>query len=142
MVQINTSLSTLLHKHGYRATAARQSVFGALEQSQQPLFMHEITKRCGTIDRTSIYRTLLLYERLGIVQTIQTGFKKRYELAGPFTAHHHHFICDHCGALTDIHTPNLEHLISDLSREYAFRVNTHHFELHGSCKNCTYIVQQ
>lgn len=134
------SLRDFLRTTNHRHTTARQLVWDVLQQSPQPLYIRELVKLCGNIDRSSLYRTLELFVELGIVTIVHTGWKQRYELSGPFKPHHHHLQCERCGELTAIDTPELENLINNLSRTHAFHVSAHHFELRGICNKCKNIL--
>lgn len=129
-------LKTLLGIAGYRLTRPRQRLFALLEHAEQPLSLRSIHEKLPTIDRVSIYRTLELYQRLGITRTIHVGWKKQYELAEPFKPHHHHLQCTQCGELIDIETPTLENLVSDIANRYGYTLTSHHFELEGVCRQC------
>jgi len=78
-------------------TKPRQRVFNAL-QHHTSLTMPELTDACQDVDRASVYRTVTLFEKLGIVIRIPTGWKYRLELGEAFHEHHHHATCDRCGA--------------------------------------------
>ncbi len=129
-------LETLFRMHSLRLTNPRREVFGVLEKTSAPLFIQEIIKTAKTSDRTSIYRTLELFTRLGIVQVIPTGWKQRYELSDMFRAHHHHLQCTNCQALVSIDTPELEQTIQAIAKIQNYKLTSHHIELHGLCKNC------
>jgi Fe2+ or Zn2+ uptake regulation protein len=134
-------LETIFAQHSLRLTTPRKAVFLALEQSETPQFISRLVKTCPNIDRTSIYRTLELFSRLGIIEIIHTGFKKRYELAGPFKPHHHHLQCNVCGELVAIDTPRLEELVAATATANNYQLTSHHIELHGVCQNCQKVVQ-
>ncbi|MDO4781422.1 MAG: Fur family transcriptional regulator [Candidatus Saccharibacteria bacterium] len=130
------SLTEILASHQQRLTTPRKAVFTALEQSSTPLSIQQLIARCPTINRTSIYRSLSLFTRLGIVSVVHVGWKQRYELAEPFAPHHHHLQCTQCHRIIDIETPELEQLITAISRRYHFQPTDHHFEIHGRCQAC------
>lgn len=129
-------LQTLLHKENIRVTSPRKAVFETLLKSHTPLSIREITSQTPTVERTSIYRCLDLFEKLGIIDIIHTGWKKRYELAGPFKPHHHHIQCTNCHKLTEIESQELERLISRISSNLGYHMSSHHFEVHGVCGKC------
>lgn len=135
------SLREFLQTTHHRHTTARQQVWDALQHAPQPLYIHELVKQCSTINRSSLYRTLELFVELGIVTVVHTGWKKRYELAGPFKPHHHHLQCEQCSELTAIDTPELEKLIEELSQQHTFHITSHHFELRGICHKCKNILK-
>lgn len=129
-------LGTLLQTNGYRSTEPRQLVFAALQQADEPLSLQQLHALTPGADRTSVYRTLELYERLHIIDIVHVGWKKRYELADPFKPHHHHLQCTSCQQLIAIDTPELEQLISTIAKKYDYTITHHHFELAGTCANC------
>ena len=129
-------LTELLGANDLRSTAARQRVFMVLKAANSPLFIHQIVSLSAPINRTSVYRTLTLFDKLGIIQVITTGWKKRYELAGPFKPHHHHLQCDVCQELIALETPALEKLIQHFASSHSYVLTSHHMELHGLCQAC------
>lgn len=129
-------LEKLFETHSLRLTTPRKIVFDILLEADQPLFIRDIIARADRVERTSIYRTLELFESLSIIEIIHTAFKQRYELAGPFKPHHHHAICTRCDAVTTVSEAPLETIIRDIADLYDFTPTAHHFELRGICKNC------
>ena len=129
-------LEKLLHSSGNRLTAPRQAVFEALQNATEPLSLAQLSEQVGQVDRTSIYRTLELYESLHIIEIVHVGWKKRYELASPFKPHHHHLQCTQCHELIELKTPELEQLIDQLAATHGYQLSSHHIELHGICPSC------
>lgn len=129
-------LSELLYRHGFRITTARKAVFAVLQHADKPLFIRQIVDACAAIDRTSVYRTLELFSQLGIVASVQAGWKARYELADPFKPHHHHLQCNRCGEIIAIELPELEEQVHQVAKNYRYTLTSHHIELHGSCASC------
>lgn len=130
-------LEELFRANELRLTEPRRDIFRILETRDQPLTLGEIIKTSQFAERTSVYRTLQLFTKLGIVDMIQVGFKQRYELAEPFKAHHHHLVCVKCGELIDLErTPRLEKLVSKLASAHNYELTAHHVELQGICNNC------
>jgi Fur family ferric uptake transcriptional regulator len=85
---------------------------------------------------TTVYRSLELLARLGIVQvvTFRDG-ERRYELISP-GEHFHHLICEQCGKTTRISACIIDGLAQSISTEYSFMVKSHVLELYGLCKQC------
>lgn len=135
-----SNLSTLhqsLKTTGYSATKSREIVFTALD-GQEPMTMAELVRRTGNqTDRASVYRTVKLFEKLGIIQKLQIGWKYKLELSDEFHEHHHHIACIHCGVVLPIkESSEIENTINTLASDHGFKVLTHQFELRGLCKNC------
>jgi Fur family ferric uptake transcriptional regulator len=126
-----------LKKNKYSLTQARTLVFEAL-QDEEPLSMSELlVKLDRMIDRASLYRTITLFEQLGIVQRLQMGWKYKIELADDFNFHHHHITCKNCGLTLPVREDlTLEASIRTLAMEYGFTEVTHQLEMHGLCPRC------
>jgi len=139
-LQLMTAVDTLtqtLRDSGYSATATRRTIFSAL-QHQEPLGMRELIARLPGIDRASVYRNIALFEQLGIVQRLQTGWKYKLELAGDFHEHHHHATCLNCGVLTIIpEIIELEQTVQKIGKIFNFRLMQHQLELQGYCERCS-----
>lgn len=129
------TFTTLLKQAGQSVTAARLTVFEAL-LGQEPMPMHQLVKRAGEVDRASVYRAVALFERLGIVQRLHTGWKYKIELTDKFSAHHHHLTCLRCGRTIAMNEAELERVISDLARAHNFHPTAHQIEIQGLCADC------
>lgn len=126
---------SLLRQSGNSITTARTVVFEAL-LGQEPLSMQELVRRAGKIDRASVYRTIDLFETLGIVQRLNTGWKYKIELTDKFAEHHHHLTCEHCGLTTAMNEQELEAFIDRLARAKGFTLTSHQIEIQGLCASC------
>src|SRR6185503_6128377 len=88
-----------LKQHGFSYTAARKLVFDALH-NREAMSMAELVKACAAeLDRATVYRTIDLFEKLGIVDRLQIGWKYKLELTDTFADHHHHLTCSNCGII-------------------------------------------
>lgn len=129
-------LVTIFAREHMRLTKPRRQVFTYLKNTDKPQSAAKIARHCDGSDRTSVYRTLDLFVRLGIANAVPIGWKRRYELAEPFSAHHHHLSCSVCGALIDVHSPKLEDAMATVAAEHGFSVQSHTFEIRGVCARC------
>ncbi|HMH31052.1 MAG TPA: transcriptional repressor [Methylomirabilota bacterium] len=131
-------LKVVLKQHNQSLTAARQIVFSAL-QDQEPQTMRELVMACeGLVNRASIYRVVSLFERLGIVQRLQIGWKYKLELTDTFHHHHHHLTCLRCGKIIPLKEDNqLEDRLEYLAKGSGFTMNGHQLEVQGYCYECS-----
>ncbi len=134
-------LNEIFERHNLRLTKPRQQVFDILRNSDVPLTVGDIAKNCKNINRASIYRTLLMFDNLNIINTITISWKNYYELAEPFISHHHHLYCINCQNAEPIQSQELEKLIDLISKKHNFIVTKHHFELEGICEKCRHIIE-
>lgn len=126
-----------LKKNGYRLTKPRRELLKVLKE--YPLTVQEIysslQKRKINMDLTSVYRSLELFVEMGVVHVIQLGEdKKRYELVDSEN-HHHHLVCNSCGIIENI-TFNEKNLLKEVTAKSVFKIDHHHMEFFGHCKNC------
>lgn len=136
MDRTQNALQRTLKASGKSLTLPRRQVF-ALLQLHGPLSVAAIARSCSeAIDKATVYRTVELYEDLGIVNRIWHGFKSTVELSEIFTPHHHHAVCQQCGETIDIMSEQLERSISAIAKEHGFIPLQHTVELQGYCKNC------
>lgn len=129
------SFKTLLKSSGQSVTQARLAVFGAL-LGKEPMSMHDLVGRVKEVDRASVYRAVELFERLGIIQRLNTGWKYKLELTDKFAEHHHHLTCLNCGCTIAMNEDELEQLITRLAAAHNFKPTAHQIEIQGLCQNC------
>lgn len=135
-------LARTLRKHRQSLTTPRRIVFAAL-QGQEPLTMHELVERCPGVDRATVYRTVSLFERCGIVGRLQTGWKYKLELSGDFHEHHHHATCLRCGRSFILpEDATVEQRLHELAETAGFQLTRHQLELQGYCSACQTFLKE
>jgi len=128
-----------LSKQGYRMTPQRMMILSAIESSDDHISAEEIyaqiVAKYPNVNISTVYRTLELLERLGLVTKTDLGEGRvRYHPAEK--GHHHHLICRECGAIIDLDESLLTSLKSTLLREYKFSADLRHLAILGRCVNC------
>lgn len=96
--------------------------------------------RYPEIGLATIYRTLQVLVDLQVIDKINfdDGFA-RYELGqapGEGRHHHHHAICNECGAVFPFEEDLLDNLERSLMESLGFTVTDHEVKLYGYCKAC------
>jgi Fur family ferric uptake transcriptional regulator len=129
-------LQSALAERGYKITSARKQVYAALAHAAQPLSNAEVIGSVKDTDKVSVYRTLELYESLGITHRIWNGFKSKVELSDPFSPHHHHFTCTSCGKVISFKDKEIERVLTNLEQTMKISVHYHLIELGGECDGC------
>ena len=127
-----------LKKNGYRITKPREEILNVL--NRHPLTVEEIhtslLKKKISVDITSIYRSLDLFKKLGLVTEIELGEgKKRYEFNDK-NKHHHHIVCEDCGMISDISLTQEKKLIDSMKKNSKFKITGHLLEFSGLCQDC------
>jgi len=133
-------LITKLSEQGYRLTPQRMLVLAAIDGSDHHISAEEIYAQVVTkyphVNISTIYRTLDLLKRLGLVtETDLGGGRVRYHPVDK--GHHHHLVCQACGAIIDLDESVFSSLKSQLLREYKFSADLRHLAIFGHCANCS-----
>ena len=128
-----------LRQRGLRLTPQRLLVLQALEGQPGHISAEEIfarvRDRLPRVHISTIYRTLEVLHRLGMVTETDLGEgKKRYHSVG--RGQHHHLVCSRCGAVLELKPTLLQPLEEALRREYGFRASLQHFAIFGLCSHC------
>lgn len=128
-----------LSQRGHRLTRPRQAILQVIEASPQGFNagqIHLALRRRGIrIGLTSIYRTLNLLVRHGLIQEVhRENGEHRYLACG--VSHHHHAVCTDCGRILDFEACGLEALTRRVARSTRMAILGHRLELFGQCKDC------
>jgi Fur family ferric uptake transcriptional regulator len=136
MTAADDQLRTVLKTHGYSLTAARIAVYSLL-RDKGPVTMAVLSAQCRHINRASVYRTIQLFERLGIVHRLQIGWKYKLELSDAFVAHHHHFVCNRCSNIIKLpEDSHIEDRLAALVKSQGLTMDNHTIEVSGICSSC------
>jgi Fur family ferric uptake transcriptional regulator len=126
---------------GLKRGGARERIVDVLAQQSCALSAIEIEDRLRASGRAparaSIYRVLDLLVEHGLAERVVVGEgQARFEPLHPSGDHHHHLVCDRCGALVAFDDPGLERAIDKLSDRLGIRVESHDVLLRGECGRC------
>ncbi|RWZ78148.1 MAG: transcriptional repressor [Candidatus Chaera renei] len=128
-------LHQALRKSGYSVTIARRMAFNELLKG--PITAATLAGRLSpAIDRATTYRTIGVFEKVGIVNRVIFGQAPKIELSEIFLPHHHHAVCARCNIAIDMASPKLERLLADLAKQNHFLSIEHSVELRGYCGAC------
>ncbi len=126
----------MLSKNNYFVTKARLDLFSLL-QASTPLSVGQISIILHDQDQASVYRSVKLFELLGIIKRIGWGNNSKLELSDLFQRHHHHLTCIHCHKIMDLHgEAEIELSIAHVASQRGFIPLDHQLEIRGICKSC------
>ena len=135
---IEQTFRDTLSKRRLKLTPERLYIFRILKDLKKPCSMAELVDLSrGTVDRSTVYRTIELFEKTQITVRVNTGWKYKIELSDKFSPHHHHMSCTNCSNVVSFEESQafLDELHS-LEKRYGFTTGTHSLELTGLCKDC------
>ena len=132
-------MSSRLSERGYRLTPQRLMVVQAVEEADSHISAEEIYLQIRAIyphmNISTVYRTLELLGELGLVTETDMGDGRvRYHSIGK--GHHHHLVCQKCGATIDVEESTLSPLWDEIGQRYHFEVDMKHLALFGLCSKC------
>jgi Fur family ferric uptake transcriptional regulator len=132
-------MSSRLSELGYRLTPQRLMVVQAVEAADSHISAEEIYLQIRAIyphmNISTVYRTLELLGELGLVTETDMGDGRvRYHSIGK--GHHHHLVCQKCGATIDVEESTLSPLWDEIGQRYHFEVDMKHLALFGLCSKC------
>jgi Fur family ferric uptake transcriptional regulator len=133
-----SSLADVLRSRGLRLTAQRQLILEAVHAlgHATPEQVHAAVREVAAgVNITTIYRTLELLERLGLVtHTHLSHGSPTYHAAGD--NQHVHLVCRACGKVGEVDPELVRPLADRLAGERGFLVDIGHMALFGLCAGC------
>jgi Fur family ferric uptake transcriptional regulator len=131
---------------GWRMTVPRQVILDVLSSSSKHFSAEEIYlevhKRYPGIGLTTVYRTLELLVRMGVVSKFNFGDgRARYELVAEDKKNHCHAVCVNCGKIMDCEgfedsEFNFARIITKFSKKFNFEIKGYHMRFYGLCSKC------
>lgn len=134
----------LCAKYGIRATTVRGQLFVLLKESS-PLLAAEfidIAKNKG-FDSVTVYRTLGLFYKLGIIYEFGSGKQRTLQLHEPNHDDHHHFIrCKTCNKVARFEDSAIEQQLLTVAKQKGFSsISSHYLEIIGTCARCDQLLR-
>lgn len=122
-------------------TKGAQKVLELLEQSHELSSAQDIYGKLRTEEEkppglTTVYRSLESLVAMGLVQSVDLGDgERRYEVVAP-GEHHHHLVCRECGGSEHLDSCLVEEIEDSIRNKYRFEIDSHVFEVFGTCIAC------
>ncbi|PYX85325.1 MAG: transcriptional repressor [Acidobacteria bacterium] len=135
-------LQAELMSRGLRMTQQRRTILGVVETARQHLDASQILRRARKIDpgidRVTVYRTLKLLKRYGLVDELDLmhleGEKHFYERRPQ--RDHVHMACLRCGRIAEFESDLFDRLKGQIERECRFHIVVTRVEVGGYCAQC------
>ena len=134
-------LAERLRAHGLRLTAQRERVLaavGALDHATPEAIGARLREEAGpggaAPDTSTVYRTLEVLERLGLVWHTHLG--KGAPIYHAAEHPHLHVVCSSCGEIASADPELLAGAAERLAAELGFTVDVGHVALSGTCRAC------
>lgn len=138
-----------LGRQGLRMTASREAVLDVLSRVDEHVSADDVyieaRKVNPKIGMTSVYRTLELLSKMGLVHKTAFGDgRARYELSSDAGGkeHHHHVVCEKCGKIINYDDFSREEsdyfsgIEKQIEEKYGFKIKHHSVQYFGQCREC------
>ena len=129
-----------LREHNLPITAQRLAIADIILGSGSHLsaedIMLELGARGASVGTATVYRTLEVLLRSGLVveRDFGEGFK-RFEAARDIP-HHEHLLCSICGRVTEFRDERLERMTMLIAEQYGYGRQGHRLVITGVCASC------
>ena len=121
-------------KYSRQRESIRNFLAGRCDHPTAETVYQNIRREYPTISLGTVYRNLTLLAGLGEIQKISTGAgPERFD---PNTAPHYHFICTHCGNVTDLKVSGLDHINILAGQDFDGEIEGHSAYFYGTCALC------
>jgi Fur family transcriptional regulator, ferric uptake regulator len=130
-------LRRTLHERGLRMTPQRQLVLDAvraLGHATPEQICTDVQRVAPAVNITTVYRTLDLLERLGLIRHTHLGHGA--PTYSELEHEHVHLVCHSCGTVTEVATELMAELAGRLRAEPGFHLDVTHVALSGQCARC------
>ena len=123
------SLKAELNDRGWRLTPQRETILHIFQELPQGehLSAEDLYHRLETdgegISLSTIYRTLKLMARMGILRELELGEgHKHYEINQPYPHHHHHLICVRCNLTIEFKNESILKIGGKIAQKEGFHL--------------------
>jgi len=137
---LNDRFLKFLRDNGYLVTRQRRRIAEVIFISKGHLSVEDIQallrERKISASIASIYRTLDVLIKSGLV--VQHRFGKRFKRFEALREdkHHDHLICTNCNKVLEFKNDAIEKLQFQVAKEHNFAITTHKLDIYGLCSKC------
>jgi Fur family ferric uptake transcriptional regulator len=132
-------LSDYLVSKGLKRSAQREVILEAFLNAGRHVSVEDllrmVKRRDPQVGRTTIYRTLKLFQEAGLASELLLGGEARFEPLWK-REHHDHFFCVGCGEIFEFQSPEIEKLQEEIARGLGFVIEGHRHNIFGRCRKC------
>jgi Fur family transcriptional regulator, ferric uptake regulator len=128
-----------LRAQGYRLTPQRELVLEAvreLEHGSPEEILTQVRQSAKGVNISTVYRTLELLEKLGLVSHTHLGHGAPAYHATT-EPDHVHLVCRNCERVTQVEPSVAAGLVDELAARFGFHTDVRHLTVFGTCRDCS-----
>jgi Fur family transcriptional regulator, ferric uptake regulator len=137
-------LSNVSTLRGVRETPARRAIAAAIARSDHSFTARELYDRLrdgSPVGLVTVYRTLALFRQRGLVRDAGRRGGEALYSACELGQHHHHLVCERCGAVQESTVCQCDALERDLESGHGFVLSSSVANYYGLCAACAALVR-
>ena len=140
MLQEREQFAGYLRQQGLRLTHERLALFEEIYRQHGHLdadaLLAAARERGHEVSRATVYRTLELLVRSGLVRKQRVGSRGQlFEHVHP-GQQHDHLVCSRCGHVVEFVSPGITALQAEICRAHGFSPDHHQLQILGLCNGC------
>jgi Fur family ferric uptake transcriptional regulator len=117
-------------------TALIREIFSTHYHFEADELLFKMKEKNVKISRATIYRTLELLVRSGLVRRVHLGEDHYHYEYVSGNSHHDHLICTTCGSVIEFHDEDLEKRQREICERKRFTPTFHNLQILGVCDAC------
>ncbi|MHB0970138.1 MAG: Fur family transcriptional regulator [Thermoanaerobaculia bacterium] len=129
-----------LHVQGLKLTSERiallREIFATHYHFDADELLLKMKQKKVKISRATIYRTLDLLVRSGLVRRVHLGEDHYHYERVTADSHHDHLICTTCGSVIEFHDEELQARQKRICEKRRFTPTSHNLQILGICDPC------
>ena len=142
MAKDTLDFKSTLHSQGMRLTGQRKLILQVLEDAGGHLDAEAVFERAHKRDErvslATVYRTLELLKKMGLVDQHYTSREHLREVYEPVGAdEHYHFSCIKCGKVIEFQSPMIDRARKQLAKELGINILHACACFEGYCASCS-----
>jgi Fur family transcriptional regulator, ferric uptake regulator len=136
-----TRFKTFLVTQGLKMTNERRAlveeIFSTHYHFEADELLFKMKEKNVKISRATIYRTLDLLVRSGMVRRVHLGEDHYHYEHVTADDHHDHLVCTACGNVIEFHDEELERRQDTICSQWGFTPTFHNLQILGVCEACS-----
>ncbi|NUM80527.1 transcriptional repressor [bacterium] len=138
--EIHNKLRSFLYSQGLKATPERFAVLDEIYTTDfhfeaEDILMRMMKKK-QRVSRATIYRTLEILEKCGLIRKAKLGETTAYYEHTYGRHHHEHMKCTSCGKIIEFESEDIERLQDMICKQFNFKMTYHILHMFGVCEDC------
>ncbi|HVT05262.1 MAG TPA: transcriptional repressor [Thermoanaerobaculia bacterium] len=135
-----TRFQGFLEQQGLKLTTERKSlvreIFATHYHFEADELLFKLKEKSIKISRATIYRTLELLVKSGMVRRVHLGEDHYHYERVTKNSHHDHLVCTTCGSVIEFHDSFLEARQREICERKKFTPTFHNLQILGICDAC------